>query len=343
VTAAATDTLPAIEVLPDIGSRAQGCAAASDAGRSLRGPASAGRRGVLALAGALSLSAAGCAYRSIPGWRYQPPMFSLSRSDAPGRITLLGSVHAGLTRFYPLPDPVEAAFDGAARLLVELDARAQAGAIRSATAAAALLPDGATIDQVLRPPTMAALTRAFQADPWALRRLMRLRPWAMALLLPNADDVSLLADGGEGIESHLIERSRRRGLPVIELESPAAQIAAFAGGSPDEDDAVLALRLAQRSSWDRTYSEIVDAWRRGDMTALAALKDRAFPASGHTARLRERLFTERDQAMAIRLRDELDTPAPALAVIGVLHLAGPDAITGILSTLGVTVGLGGVP
>jgi len=270
-------------------------------------------------------------------------MFSLSRSDAPGRITLLGSVHAGLTRFYPLPDPVEAAFDGAARLLVELDARAQAGAIRSATAAAALLPDGATIDQVLRPPTMAALTRAFQADPWALRRLMRLRPWAMALLLPNADDVSLLADGGEGIESHLIERSRRRGLPVIELESPAAQIAAFAGGSPDEDDAVLALRLAQRSSWDRTYSEIVDAWRRGDMTALAALKDRAFPASGHTARLRERLFTDRDQAMAIRLRDELDTPAPALAVIGVLHLAGPDAITGILSTLGVTVGLGGVP
>jgi len=297
----------------------------------------------MALAAALGLSAAGCAYRSIPGWRYQPPMFSLSRTDAPGRITLLGSVHAGLTRFYPLPDPVEAAFDGAARLLVELDTRVQSDAIRSATAAAALLPDGATIDQVLPAPTMAALTLAFQADPEALRRLMRLRPWAMALLLPNADDVKMLADGGDGIETHLIERSRRRGLPVLELESPAAQIAAFAGGSPEEEAAGLALRLAQRSSWDRTYSEIVDAWRRGDMAALAALKDRAFPASGSTATLRRRLFTDRDRSMAIRLRAELDAPEPGLAVIGVLHLAGPDAITGILSTLGVTVGPSGVP
>jgi uncharacterized protein YbaP (TraB family) len=172
---------------------------------------------------------------------------------------------------------------------------------------------------------------------------MRLQPWAIALLLPNADDVNMLVDGGDGIETHLIERSRRRGLPVIELESPAAQIAAFAGGSAEEQDAMLALRLAQRSSWDRTYSEIVDAWRLGDLTALAALKDRAFPASGSSAALRQRLFTERDQAIAIRLRDELDTPAPGLAVIGVLHLAGPDAITGILSTLGVTVGPVGVP
>jgi uncharacterized protein YbaP (TraB family) len=295
----------------------------------------------MALAAALGLSVAGCAYRSIPGWRYQPPMFELSRPDAPGRITLLGSVHAGLRRFYPLPEPVEAAFHGATRLLVELDARAQSDAIRSATSASALLPDGTTIDQVLRAPTMAALTRALQADPWALRRLMHLRPWAMALLLPNADDVSMLVDGGDGIDIHLIERSRRRGLPVVELESPTAQIAAFAGGSPEEEDAVLALRLAQRSSWDRTYSEIIDAWRRGDMTALAALKDRAFPASADMAGLRRRLFGERDQAMAVRLRDELDQPAPGLAVIGVLHLAGPDAITGILSTLGVTVSPGG--
>ncbi len=270
-------------------------------------------------------------------------MFSLSRPDAPGRITLLGSVHAGLTRFYPLPDQVETAFDRAGRLLVEIDAGAQSGAIRSATVAVALLPDGATIDQALPAPTMAALTRAFQADPWALRRLLHLRPWAMALLLPNADDVKMLADGGDGIETHLIERSRRRGLPVVELESPTAQIAAFAGGSAEEDDAVLSLRLAQRASWDRTYSEIVDAWRRGDMRALAALKDRAFPASGPTAALRRRLFADRDQAMAIRLRDELDKPVPGLAVIGVLHLVGPDAITGVLSTLGVTVGPVGVP
>jgi len=248
---------------------------------------------------------------------------------------LLGTVHAGLQRFYPLPDPVERAFAGARRLLVEIDVPAQAAAIRAAARDYALLPEGMTLDDLLQPETKRALRRAFHGRPWALRDVQRLQPWALALLLPNADDVVLDADPRDGVDLHLIRRARARGLPVIELEAPQAQLRAFAGGPLVEQEAALALRLAQRESWDRSFVLIVDAWRSGDLAALAVLKDHAYPPVGPLADLRRRLFAERDARIAARLADALEDPAPGFATVGALHLAGPDALQVELQRLGV--------
>jgi uncharacterized protein len=264
-------------------------------------------------------------------------MVMLTRTDAPGRIHLLGSVHAGLQRFYPLPEPVERAFGQADRLLVELDIAAQSDAIRIETASVSLLPDGRTLDQVLQPETLEALKQAFHARPWALRSVQRLQPWALALLLPNDDDVRLDADPRDGVDLHLVRRAHARSLPVVELETVAAQLRAFAGGSLEEQEAALARRLAQRRHQDRSFVRIVDAWRRGDLSELAVLKDHAYPPEGVLAGLRERLFAERDAVIADRLAEALRDPAPGFATIGVLHLAGPDAIQTMLVRRGVTV------
>jgi uncharacterized protein YbaP (TraB family) len=294
------------------------------------------RRALLrAAALAAALPAASCAYRSIPGWTYAPPAFRLNRDGAPGELLLLGSVHAGLERFYPLPDAIERAFAGSRRLIVEIDTVARRGEVRAAGAARALLPDGATLSDVLQPSTRRALRSAFHDRPWELRALQRLQPWALALLLPDSDDARLGADPREGVEQHLVRRARARGMAVIELESADAQVRAFAGGTLAEQDAALALRLAQRDAHARTYVRIVDAWRRGDLDALAALKDFAFPPAGPLAPLRHRLFAERDAALAERLSEALDDPAPGIATVGTLHLAGPDALQHALAARGV--------
>lgn len=264
-------------------------------------------------------------------------MFTLTHADAPGCIHLLGSVHAGLRRFYPLPAPVERAFGQADRLLVELDIAARSDAIRSETAGVSLLPQGGTLDQVLQPETLEALKEAFHARPWALRSVQRLQPWALALLLPNDDDLRLDADPRDGVDLHLVRRARARALPIVELETVAAQLRAFAGGSLAEQEAMLARRLAQRRDWDRSFVRIVDAWRLGDLAELAVLKDHAYPPDGPLAGLRWRLFAERDAAIADRLADALHDPAPGFATIGVLHLVGPDAIQPMLARRGVVV------
>jgi hypothetical protein len=281
--------------------------------------------------------AAGCAYRSLPGFTYAPPAFVLSRPGAPGRIVLLGTVHAGLSRFYPLPEPIEQAFDEARRLIVEIDTEGRATEIRAAAGARALLPAGATLATVLRPETLRALRRTLHQQPWTLHELQRLQPWALALLLPDADDQRFGADPRDGVELHLIRRARARGLPIVEMETAEAQVAAFAGGPLDEQDAALALRLAHRDAQSRTYVRIVDAWRRGDLAELAALKDFAYPPEGTLGALRTRLFADRDAAMADALAGALYEPGPGMALVGALHLAGPDALQQALTRRGVDV------
>jgi uncharacterized protein YbaP (TraB family) len=295
------------------------------------------RAWLLALVATGAATGTGCAWRAIPGWDYSPPCFALTHEGAPGRVVLLASVHAGLSRFYPLPDPIEHAFARAGRLIVEIDVAARGPEIRAAAAAHALLPDGATLHAALRPQTRDALRRAFRDQPWVLVERARLQPWAWTLLLPDADDERLGADPREGVETHLIARARARGLPVLELESADAQVRAFAGGPLDEQDAALALRLAQREAQSRTYVRIVDAWRRGDLAALAELKDRVYPPEGPLRALRGRLFAERDERIADALARALQVPGEAMAVIGALHLAGPDALQHALRRRGVSV------
>ena len=289
------------------------------------------RAGLLAAAA----GAAGCAYRSIPGFDYAPPAFMLARPGLPGRIVLLATVHAGLSRFYPLPEPIERAFGEATRLIVEIDTSSRSAEIRTAATARALLPDGATLDTVLQPDTLRALRRALHQQPWELRALRRLQPWALAMLLPDADDERFGADPRDGVELNLIRRARARGLPIVEMETAEVQVAAFAGGPIDEQDAALALRLAHRDAQSRTYVRIVDAWRRGDLDALAALKDFAYPPQAPLGALRRRLFADRDEAMADTLAAALAETGRALALVGALHLAGPDALQHALERRGV--------
>lgn len=297
-----------------------------------------GRRAILRSAAAAGASLfAGCAYRSLPGFDYAPPCLELSRDGQPGRLVLLASVHTGLARFYPLPEPIERAFARADRLLVEIDVAGRAPEIRAAAARYARLPDGATLREVLRPQTWDALRRAFHAQPWVLAERARLQPWAWALLLPDADDERLGADPRDGVDAHLIARARARGLEVVEMEAADIQVRAYAGGPLDEQDAALALRLAHREAQSRTYVRIVDAWRRGDLDALAALKDFAYPREGPLGALRERLFAERDERIADLLAAALARPGDAMAVVGAFHLVGPDALQHALDRRGVRV------
>jgi uncharacterized protein YbaP (TraB family) len=299
-------------------------------------PPAPGRRAWLRAALAAPALAAGCAWTRIPGMRYAPPMLELSREGAPGRVLLLGTVHAGLPRFYPLPPQVERAFAEARSLLVEIDTEVQADAIRAAGVELGVLPPGETLASVLQPSTLRALRDAYRDRPWELHAMRRLRPWALTLQLPDLDDERMGAESRDGLERHLIARARARPIPVVELERADAQVRAFAGGTHDEQDAALALRLALREAHARSFGRIVDAWRVGDLDRLAELKDLAFPPEGRLAPLRRRLFAERDEGLADGLAAALDAPRASMALVGVLHLAGPDALQHALARRGVS-------
>ena len=288
----------------------------------------AGRRGLLRrIAGGAAVAAAtvalpGCAYKSFTPIPYRPALYEANHADLPGRILLFGSVHAGIPRFYPLPDAIEAAYRSADRVAIELDVASHMPALRAAVAPLAAWAPGESLETVVSPKLLRELRRHFRYDHLEWSKTRYTKPWALALSMVSVDDAGLAATGTHGIESYMLKMAREDGKAVVELETAAEQAWAFAGGSPEEQEAVLAFRLEQLKGYDRTFSQIVQAWRLGDVDRLARLRLHAYPTAGVLGSAHRRVFTERDERMAQRLAGEARLPGTVMAVVGAFHLVG---------------------
>lgn len=301
---------------------------------------SLGRRALLraivtiAASGA-ALASSGCAYKQLaPIIGYSPPLFEATHPDRPATVRLFGSVHAGLPRFYPLPDSIERAYAASTRVAIELDAAKHHSALRRAVAPMSLYEPGQSLETAISPKLLAELRDYYRYDLHEWRQVRMMKPWAIALSMVSADDANLAATGSEGIESHVLARAGRDGKPVHELETAAEQAFAFAGGTLSEQEAVLALRLEQVRSFDKTFSRIIDAWRVGDERQLAALKLHAYPLQGPVAGNHRRIFSDRDQRMVERLDRLAAEPGDLFVVVGAFHLAGDDSMIHRMRAMG---------
>ena len=292
-------------------------------------------RALLAMAGGASLP--GCAYRSLPFVDYQPSLFRVRADSSPTCAWLFGSIHIGLARFYPLPDAVEQAWQSSRRLACEINTSQNWDRLREAFRARALLPDGKSLDHFIDEPTLTALRHHFGMGSYEWQSRLRLRPWALSMLLVSEDDNRMGAQPALGLDAHFLGRAREAQRPIIELEALDEQIEALTGGSDTEQAAQLADRFRRIRQWDRPLQHIVDAWRRGDDTRLATLKANSFGDGQRLLGLRRRVFGERDERMARRLLEAMRTPGNIFALVGALHLVGEDSLPLALQALGATV------
>ena len=292
-------------------------------------------RALLALAGGASLP--GCAFRSLPFVDYQPALYRVRAESAPTRAWLFGSIHIGLSRFYPLPEAVEQAWQSSRRLACEINTSQNWDHLRDAFRARALLPEGQSLDHFIDEPTLTALRHHFGMGRFEWQSRLRLRPWALSMMLTSADDNRLGALPGLGLDAHFLGRARESQRPIIELEALDEQIEALTGGSITEQAAQLADRFRRIGQWDRPLSHIVDAWRSGDDLRLASLKTHSFGDGQRLLGLRRRMFGERDERMARRLLDAMQAPGDIFALVGALHLVGEDSLPHALRSLGATV------
>ena len=292
-------------------------------------------RALMALAASASLP--GCAWRSLPFADYQPALYRVRADSAPAQAWLFGSIHIGLARFYPLPDAIEQAWQSSRRLACEINTTRNWDRLREAFRTRALLPEGQSLDHFIDEPTLTALRHHFGMGSFEWQSRLRLRPWALSMMLTSEDDNRMAAQPGFGLDAHFLSRARELQRPVIELEELDEQIEALTGGSDTEQAAQLADRFQRIRQWDRPLSHIVDAWRRGDDSRLATLKAHSFGDGERLLGLRRRMFGERDERMARRLLQAMQSPGEIFALVGALHLVGDDSLPQALRALGARV------
>jgi uncharacterized protein YbaP (TraB family) len=282
------------------------------------------------LAALTSLAVALCgqvAAADPPAWRVA--------SDSGAEMWLLGSVHYLRDNDYPLPPVVDALYERADAIVMELDLDdLDPAELQTVFLSAALLPDDTTLEERLDADVYArtqTLAGTLGLQPALLDRL---EPWFAAVTLL---DLGLQRQGiraDSGVERYLLGKTAADGKDVLGLETVREQVAVFDGLSADEQQGLLEQTLDEIEAVGDSIDSLIDAWRDGELDTLAeelAAEFERFPE------LYEALVVARNRAWIDALEAHLDAPEPRLVVVGALHLVGERSVIELLEERGLSV------
>lgn len=276
--------------------------------------------------------ASACANADAP----RPLLWKIS--DADNHVYLLGSFHALKPDDYPVAAAVDGAFADAERVAFEVSpAEMKSPELTRKMMAAALLPEGTTLEQRLTPKSWRQLQDYAEKRQVPLQNYARFEPWFMSLIVTLNEMARSGYDGKLGLDQSFMDRSTDAGKPTQGLETADEQIAALDGMTADEQRQMLAEALEETEDLAGHLDELHRLWRSGDDVALTAKTVTEF--RDKYPQLYQRINVARNRAWLPKVQAMLDGEKSddTLVVVGSLHLLGEDGLVAMLKAKGYTV------
>ncbi len=311
------------------------------------------RPGSLALAGALAVLLAGCAAAPAPLPQPLPP-----RADVPfGQgiawkvereglepSYLLGTMHVSDPAIVRLSPPLEAAFKSASQAAFEvlMDER-RSTQRQERYLAAALLPEGEALSDLLDPASYAQLLRIARLEEprrvtFGPYHISRFKPWFVMEVVGKADPTTRHLDPlGTILDDWLEKRARIQHKRVVGLETFEEQLAVMSEMSMEDQISLLKTHL---NHYDEGYDyrTAADIYLSGDTARFYGIwletLERLEP--GVARRFSERYLDGRNRLMVERALPLLEAASTFIAV-GALHLPGEQGVLRLLEQEGFTL------
>ena len=241
-----------------------------------------------------------------------------------GHLFLLGSLHFGDERLYPLPGVIEDAYREAAEIVFETDLRQtmQPGFAELMRVRAELTPP-TTLAEVI-PAAMIesfrAVARELGVEPLYLERF---RAWYCANQLMSLALRLAGVDSRRGIDQVFCARAVSDGKPIETLETPSFQVELFAGLAEPQAAALLTESLVEVSQVREFVERMLTAYVHGDLQALGDLVAASFDGAPE---LRRRFLTDRNATWMPALEALARRDGSQFIVVGTGHLLGDDGV-----------------
>lgn len=275
----------------------------------------------LALIGALIL--AGCREAPVPA---RPALWEVTGANGE-QAWLFGTIHA-LPRPAAWRSPaVDAALNGADRIVVEIAAVGDGAALARDFAALSHAPGQPPLPSKVPSDLRNKLARQLKDAGLDESQFTDLETWAAALTLARGAAKDM--DPANGIDRAVLALAGER--PVVELEGTRGQLGVFDKLPETEQRDLLAAVVAEP---DRSTDSPVAAWLMGDMGAIERETHRGILADPE---LRQALFTDRNRVWAERIAAMLTARQRPFVAVGGAHMAGNEGLPALLVARGYSV------
>ncbi|BBT67730.1 conjugative transfer protein GumN [Aeromonas caviae] len=243
---------------------------------------------------------------------------------------LLGSIHAGKPSLYPLPDPVERAWQQSRALVMEVDMTHISQEQWQEMGAITRLVDGKTLKDHLPIDLYRRTLIAAGQNGLNESMLAPLRPWFAAITLTQAALERTGFRGEFGVDQHFAKRANDGGKPIVGLETLLEQLGYLASVG-DNQTLMLESTLDELPELEKGFTEVMAAWQNGDQATLINLLKEEMAPPKLQAWLEQTLLAERNRNW---VKKWPSLPNESFIVVGALHLYGEHGLLALLEQQG---------
>lgn len=243
---------------------------------------------------------------------------------------LLGSIHAGKPSLYPLPDPVERAWQQSRTLVMEVDMTHITQAQWQEMGAITRLVDGKTLKDHLPLDLYRRTLIAAGQNGLTETMLAPLRPWFAAITLTQAALERTGYSGEYGVDQHFAKRANEGGKPIVGLETLLEQLGYLASVG-DNQTLMLESTLDELPELEAGFAKVMSAWQDGDQATLINLLREEMAPPKLQAWLEQTLLAERNRNW---VKKWPTLPNESFIVVGALHLYGDQGLLALLEQQG---------
>jgi hypothetical protein len=259
-----------------------------------------------------------------------PPLWRIDGRH--NSVYLLASVHVLRATDDALSEPVLRAYKAANALYMEVDLDdLDPEAAGQFTMEHGVLPEEQTLRDILGPERYGTAHQQALDLGLDLDQFAQLEPWVVAITIAQMQFAKLGLDPGAGVEQRLMERAKQDGKAIAGLETLADQLSALDSLPMKLQGEFLLVSLDEASDMEQEADQLINAWARGDTTALARTLVHDFDKFPELYRS---LIVDRNRKWADEIGALLDDDANYLIVVGALHLVGQDSVIELLRAHG---------
>jgi uncharacterized protein YbaP (TraB family) len=289
------------------------------------------QRGFAAVGVSLLLGAGPAAAKApVPA---HPALWAVA--DADTTVYLFGTIHLLPEKYRWRTAAFDQAVEGSQQLVVETivdekNPQKMMSALASLAFSKGLPPIATRVPEAKR----AALEAAIKKSGIPRPAFDQMETWAAAFMLLGNQFKDLGLKGEEGVERVLRDNFASKGKPVGELETNVEQLGFFDKLPESAQRELLEGAIDQTDAFSGEFGQMLGAWSRGDVNAIARSFNRDLGASPD---LKEALIERRNANWSRWIEQRMAQPGAIMIAVGAGHLAGKDSVIDMLRKSGYRV------